>query len=116
MKDYLGIVPKTDREGVLQDIHWSAGLFGYFPTYTLGNLYSAQFYAAAKLSNPGLESQFSRGKFAKFSAWLKTNIHIHGKFYSADQLCKKITGKPLNAKYFKDYLASKYSQIYQLSD
>ncbi len=116
MKDYLGIIPKTDREGVLQDIHWSAGLFGYFPTYALGNLYSAQFYAAAKLSNPGLESQFARGKFAKFGAWLKTNIHVHGKFYSADQLCKKISGKPLNAKYFTDYLASKYSQIYKLSD
>lgn len=116
MKDYLGVVPKTDREGVLQDIHWSAGLFGYFPTYTLGNLYSAQFYAAAKHSNPGLESQFTRGKFTKFRAWLKTNIHIHGKFYSADGLCKKITGQTLNTKYFTDYLSSKYSPIYKLSD
>lgn len=116
MKEYFGLVPKTDREGILQDVHWSAGLFGYFPTYALGNLYSAQFYAAAKHSNPGLESQFARGKFAKFRAWLKTNIHIHGRFYSASQLCKKITGKPLNTKYFTDYLTLKYSQIYKLSD
>lgn len=114
MKSYLGMVPKKDSEGVLQDIHWSAGLFGYFPTYTLGNLYSAQFYAAAKHSNPGLENQFARGKFTMFRSWLAKNIHIHGKFYSADELCCKITGEKLNPKYFTNYLTTKYSVIYNL--
>lgn len=111
-KEYFGIAPKNDREGVLQDVHWSAGLFGYFPTYTLGNLYAAQFYAAAKNVMPDLEKQFARGNFAKFGAWLKENIHIHGKFYSADELCKKVTGQKPNPQFFMDYLQEKYSQIY----
>lgn len=113
MKDYFGLTPKTDREGVLQDIHWSAGLFGYFPTYSLGNLYSAQFYATAKKRIRGLEKQFEKGNFSRFRGWLKENIHMHGKYYSAESLCKKVTGQKLNPKFFTDYLQDKYSEIYK---
>lgn len=109
MKEYLGVDPLTDREGVLQDVHWSAGLFGYFPTYALGNLYAAQFFAAAKKQIPDLEKQFTRGQFKKFHAWLKENIHIHGKLYSADQLCRKVSGEKLDPSYFTRYLTQKYS-------
>jgi carboxypeptidase Taq len=112
VKEYFGIKVPKDSLGVLQDVHWSAGLIGYFPTYLLGNLYSAQFYQAAKRDIEDLEEKFSKGEFDHFRQWLRKNIHMHGKLYSADELVKKVTGEKLNGKYFADYLKNKYVDIY----
>ncbi len=114
MREYLGVVPADDSEGVLQDVHWSAGYFGYFPTYTLGNLYSAQFYEAAKRALPGLEEGFKRGEFASLLVWLRENIHKHGKRYAPEELVRRATGEPPSASYFISYLKRKYSDIYGL--
>ncbi len=115
MKEYLGVEVPGDAQGVLQDIHWSGGSIGYFPTYTLGNLYSAQFYEAAKRDVLNLEEELSRGEFSHFREWLRKNIHIHGKFYRAQDLVQNVTGEPLKPQYFVDYLTKKYSELYKLS-
>jgi len=114
MKEYLGVTVPNDANGVLQDVHWSGGSFGYFPTYTLGNLYSAQIFDAAKKSILNLEKEFAAGKFEHFRQWLRNNIHIHGKTYSANGLIMEITGEELSSKYFVNYIANKYKQIYEL--
>ncbi|MDO8594744.1 MAG: carboxypeptidase M32 [bacterium] len=113
-KQYLGVTPKTDREGVLQDVHWSAGLMGYFPTYTLGNLYSAQFWNIAKQKIPDLEKKMAAGDFKTLRQWLKAHIHEHGKFYSAADLALHLTGETLNPDHFCAYLKNKYEEIYGL--
>ncbi|OGN00476.1 MAG: hypothetical protein A3B91_04315 [Candidatus Yanofskybacteria bacterium RIFCSPHIGHO2_02_FULL_41_29] len=114
IKEYFGLKVPNDRLGVLQDTHWSGGSFGYFPTYALGNLYSVQLYESAKRSISGLEEYKSRGNFKPFRDWLRKNIHIHGKLYSADELVKKATGEPLTPKYWMDYIKNKFSEIYSL--
>jgi carboxypeptidase Taq len=111
-KKYFGIDVDTDANGCLQDVHWSSGLVGYFPTYTLGNLYSAQFFAAAKKEMPNLSSQFERGEFAPLLHWLREKIHCHGQRYRANVLCEKITGKPLSHEPLVAYMKEKYSGIY----
>jgi len=111
-EEYLGIRPPDDARGCLQDVHWGAGLVGYFPTYTLGNLYSAQFFAKAKADLGNLDSQFARGEFKPFLGWLRQNIHCHGRRYNASDLVKKVTGQPLNHSYLIDYLKTKYSALY----
>jgi len=111
---YFGITPKSDAEGCMQDVHWSAGLIGYFPTYSLGNLYSAQFYAKATEAIPSLEDQFASGNFAELKQWLNTNIHSHGKRYRAEKLVEVVTGKPLDHKFAMNYLKTKYSELYKL--
>lgn len=115
MKEYLGVEPPTDREGVLQDIHWSFGAFGYFPTYFLGNLFSAQFYEAASKAMPDLEAQIARGELLPLREWLQENIHRHGSRYPALELCERVTGKPLEASLFGDYLESKLTTLYGAS-
>ncbi len=114
MKDYLGVTVKNDREGVLQDVHWSAGLFGYFPTYALGNLYAAQFYQALRTQVPTAEKALQKGNCSPTRDWLRTNIHAHGKRYTSAELIKKVTGKPLSAQFFIDYLNTKYGELYGL--
>lgn len=114
VKKYLDIDVPTDTLGVLQDVHWSAGLFGYFPTYTFGNLYSAQFYNKMKQDIPSLEKDFAKGDFKKALAWLRKNIHEQGKTHSATNLIRKITEQPLTSAYFTEYLQAKYSDIYKL--
>ncbi len=114
MKEYLGIENKDSASGVLQDVHWSEGLFGYFPTYTLGNLYASQFYATMKKEIPDINKKISSGDFQEIKEWLKKNIHIHGKFYTASSLTKKVTGEDLNSKYFIDYLKEKYTNLFGL--
>lgn len=109
---YFGIKPSNDAQGCLQDIHWGAGLMGYFPTYTLGNLYAAQFFAKAKEEIGDLDAQFARGSFEGLLNWLRENIHKHGQRYRANDLVKHITGKPLSHKYFIDYLKDKYKPLY----
>jgi carboxypeptidase Taq len=111
MKKYLGVVPPTDREGVLQDIHWSIGSFGYFPTYTLGNLYSAQFTRKMK-KEIDVEKCSETGNLGPVLSWLRTNIHQYGKLYWPDELAKKTSGEKLNPKYLINYLTTKYSEIY----
>ncbi len=108
MKQYLGISIPNDTLGVLQDVHWSAGLIGYFPTYSFGNLYSAQFYDTIKKTIPNLDREISKGNFAPILLWLRKNIHSKGKTYRAGELVKKITGEDLNSKYFTEYLEHKY--------
>ena len=114
MEEYIGIRPKTDAEGVLQDVHWSFGAFGYFPTYTLGNLYSIQFYNQANRDIPGLEDQYAHGKFSALLEWLRTNIHSKGRSVTASELIKNVTGEELSAEPFLDYLEEKYRKIYGL--
>ncbi len=97
MQKYLGIVPSDDADGVLQDIHWSGGAIGYFPTYTLGNLYAAQMFEAANAALPDLAAGFSAGSFHPLLTWLRQNVHGHGKTYSARELIRKISGRPLSA-------------------
>ncbi|MFQ6007958.1 MAG: carboxypeptidase M32, partial [Candidatus Zixiibacteriota bacterium] len=109
---YFGIKVDKEANGCLQDVHWSAGLMGYFPTYTLGNLYSAQFFAKAKADIPDLEKQFEQGNFQPLRQWLKVNIHQHGQRYRANKLCQKVTGQPLNHRSLIDYMNAKYSEIY----
>ena len=114
MKKYLGIDVPTDKEGVLQDVHWSAGLIGYFPTYSLGNLYAAQLYATMNKQIPRLSNKIAGGHMEEVKNWLRKNVHIHGKTYSAQELIRKITGEYLNSRYFNEYLEKKYGEIYKL--
>ena len=113
-KDYLGIEVPSDSKGVLQDIHWSQGSFGYLPTYSLGSFYAAQFYEKAKTTIPDLEKNIENGNMLPLLNWLKESIHQYGKLYSAEELCVKITGEKLNFKYFMDYARKKYSKLYNL--
>jgi carboxypeptidase Taq len=113
-KEYLGIDVPSDSKGVLQDIHWSHGSFGYFPTYSLGSFYAAQFFAQAKKENPELEKQIEAGNMKPLLEWLREKVHKHGKYYTAEELCIAITGEKLNFQYFMDYAKKKYSQLYSL--
>jgi len=111
-RQYLGIVPPSNAAGVLQDVHWSAGLVGYFPTYTLGNLYASQFFAAADEELGGLHAQFARGEFQPLRDWLREKIHRHGQRYSASELVKRVTGKVLSSAPLLAHLRAKYSELY----
>jgi carboxypeptidase Taq len=113
-KEYLGVEPANDAEGILQDMHWSGGNFGYFPSYALGNLYSAQFLRALKKDLPDWSSRIAEGDFAPVQTWLKDHIHAHGSVYDPGVLVQKVTGEPLNAKYFIGYLNEKYGELYEL--
>ena len=113
-KEYLGITPPNDSDGCLQDVHWSSGLIGYFPTYALGNLYSAQFFAKAKEDMPDLDDQFARGDFSGLKNWLAKNIHTHGQRYRAVNLVEVVTGKPLSHEPAVSYLNAKFGELYGL--
>lgn len=113
MKKYLGIMPKTNREGVLQDVHWSQGPMGYFPTYTLGNLYGAQF-VNKMMKDLDLSESISKGELGIALSWLRENIHQYGSLYWPNELIKKVTGEELNPKYFLGYLKDKFARIYAL--
>jgi carboxypeptidase Taq len=114
MEEYLGIVPNTDSEGVLQDVHWSFGGLGYFPSYTLGNLYAAQILNTIEKEIPDFYETIQAGKFDVVNEWLHTNIHQYGSLITPNELIVKVTGEELNAKYLADYLEIKYSSIYNL--
>lgn len=113
-KEYLGVEPKSDSEGVLQDMHWSDGSFGYFPSYALGNLYGAQMLNVMKKDLPDIYTQIEKGNLSDIHNWLTENVHKYGSVYKPAELIKKITGEELKAKYFIDYLNHKYSDIYDL--
>ena len=112
MNKYLGITPPDAARGCLQDVHWAAGLVGYFPTYTLGNLYSAQFFEQARTELGDLDAMFAKGDFAPLLGWLREKIHKHGRRYTAKQLVEKITGKPLSAEPLLRHLEAKVSEFY----
>ncbi|GAA0359093.1 carboxypeptidase M32 [Bacillus horti] len=114
MQDYLGITPSTDSEGVLQDVHWSFGGFGYFPSYCLGNLYAAQIAHTIKQQIPDFDQVIANGEFDKIRGWLLENIHQYGKLYTPGDLIVKVTGEELNAKYLVEYLEQKYTEVYKL--
>jgi carboxypeptidase Taq len=111
-KSYFDIVPPDDSRGCLQDVHWSAGYIGYFPTYALGNLHASQFFAQAKKDLGDLDEQFAKGEFGKLREWLREKIHRQGKRYRAEKLVEVVTGKPLSHRPSMDYLKSKYGELY----
>jgi len=113
-KKYLGLEVRRDSEGCLQDIHWAAALFGYFPTYTLGNLYAAQLFEKARQDLPGLDAAFTNGSFAQLRDWLHSNVHRHGRRYHAARLCERLTGRPLSHRPLMDYLTAKCAETYKL--
>ena len=114
MQEYLGVSPKNDSEGVLQDIHWSMGLIGYFPGYALGNIISVQLWEAAKQELGDLDGQIRKGEFAPLLDWMHENIHRQGNKFMPQNLIKRATGSKITSKPYLNYLATKYRDIYEL--
>ncbi len=110
--ELLGVCPQNDVEGVLQDIHWASGLFGYFPTYTLGSLLSAQLFAAAEADLGDLENSFAGGDFSGLKQWLACHIHQHGSRYTAAELIESATQEPLSSAAFLAYVGTKAERLY----
>jgi carboxypeptidase Taq len=101
-----------DKRGALQDVHWSHGSFGYFPTYSLGSLYAAQFYGQATKELPALEQDLRAGQTEPLLLWLREKIHTKGRYFTSEQLCSEVSGEPLNPDYFLRYVQEKYGAIY----
>jgi carboxypeptidase Taq len=114
MKEYLGMIPASDREGVLQDIHWPAGDFGYFPSYALGYVYAAQFRAAMLRDIPNFEDRLRSDGLGSITSWLSRHIHQYGSLKKPLELLKNATGEGPNPIYLLNYLKEKYSAIYRL--
>ncbi|WP_134669631.1 carboxypeptidase M32 [Halorussus marinus] len=115
-EEYLGVRPDSDAEGCLQDIHWSHGDFGYFPTYSLGSVLAAQLYDSAADDIDGLDEKIAAGEFEPLHDWLTENVHRHGSRYTTDDLVRQATGEGYTADYFLDYVKSKYGALYELDD
>ncbi|MBK9746915.1 MAG: carboxypeptidase M32 [Chloroflexi bacterium] len=111
---YFGIVPPTDTLGVLQDVHWSSGLIGYFATYALGNMLAAQYWQQALRTHPEIPAEIERGKFDTLLKWLNVNIHQHGRKFTPAELTKRITGESIKSSEYMKYLEAKYGEIYGL--
>jgi carboxypeptidase Taq len=107
-KEYLGVEVSSDSEGILQDVHWSCGMFGYFPTYTLGSMYAAQFYAHLK-KEIDIENKIAKEDYASIKTWMNEKIHSLGGLYNAEEACEKVTGEKLDPTYFLKYIQEKYS-------
>jgi len=103
---------ENDSEGVMQDTHWASGLYGYFPSYALGNIYSGQIAAAITKSLPDWQKQLALGNLEPVNNWLKTNIHSMGDLYDPEELIKHATGTTLDSKPYLEYLTKKYSGLY----
>lgn len=115
MQDYLGLTPPSDSLGVLQDIHWSDGYVGYFPTYALGNLISVQLWECIHMDIPDLDEQMRQGKFESLLIWLREKIHLHGKKYEPQELVQRVTGSKIDPAPYLRYLSEKYRGIYGIS-
>ncbi|MCB1153388.1 carboxypeptidase M32 [bacterium] len=115
VEEYLGITPKDDAEGCLQDVHWSIGALGYFPSYALGSLNAAQFFAKLREDVGDVDGKIEAGDFGEILEWLHTNIHRHGRRYLPDELVEHVTGKPPAADDFMTYVAEKFGPIYGIS-
>jgi len=115
MKEYLGIVPATEAEGVLQDVHWSFGAFGYFPTYTLGNLYAAMLFEKANTDLPALQDNIAQGNLLPLKEWLNHHVHRHGRQFPSQELIRQATGETLSAEPFLRSLRTKMEEVYGIS-
>jgi carboxypeptidase Taq len=115
MKEYLGVIPDTDANGILQDMHWSVGLFGYFATYTLGNLIALQLWEKYKEDDAQWSNRIQRGEFASLREWLRAALHRHGRSYQPRDLVMRITGRSLSTGPYLAYLESKYGELYGIS-
>jgi carboxypeptidase Taq len=113
MLEDLGVTVPDDRRGALQDVHWAMGAIGYFPTYTLGNLYAGQLWEAIGRELPDTADRVAEGEFGELLEWLRTRIHRHGRRFSAGELCEEATGSPLSAAPFMRYLGDKLAPIYK---
>ncbi len=114
VQDYLGLRPKNNAEGCLQDVHWSMGGFGYFPTYTLGNLFAAQLFNAFENEEPDWQQKVAKGEFMFIKNWLNQKIHRHGQRYTSKELVKQVTGRDFSSEDYIRYLNTKYKEIYKL--
>jgi len=112
MDSYLGITPPSDADGVMQDIHWSQGSIGYFPTYSLGNIISVQLFEAAQRAHPGLLDDFGRGRFASLLGWLREHVHRHGRKFLPREILQRTTGSELTVEPYLRYLQRKFGEIY----
>lgn len=115
MQRHLGIRPADAAEGVLQDMHWSSGMFGYFPSYTIGNLYAAAFFQKACETLGGLNDEIRHGEFSRLLQWLRDEIHSHGYLYTAKELGERVLGEPLTHAPFIHHIRTKYSELYDIS-
>ena len=111
-RDLVGLVPANDREGVLQDVHWSDGAFGYFPSYCLGNMVAAQLWFAAQKERPSLEKDFATGDFSWLLTWLRQHVHAQGRRYELPELVRRITGEELSPRALMRYLKERYGPLY----
>ena len=109
MKDYLGLTPPNHASGVLQDIHWAAGLFGYFATYTIGNVIAAQLWARFGQLHPARDAEIARGDFSTLLSWLRSELHQHGRKFEPQELVTRVTGSPVNPEPYLQYLEQKYT-------
>jgi carboxypeptidase Taq len=115
MQDTLGLTPPDDRDGCLQDVHWFVdGIGGGFQSYTIGNILSAQFYAAAVRAHPDIPHQIERGEFGTLHAWLREHVYLHGRKFTPDELIERATGGPMSMRPYLAYLRGKYGELYQL--
>ena len=110
--EYLNVSVPDDKHGCLQDVHWSHGSFGYFPTYSLGSFYGAQLYLAAENQDNNIQGSIAQGNTAPLLNWLRQNVHQHGRRYTSEELCRHATGQTLDIQYFLHYLLDKYKKIY----
>jgi carboxypeptidase Taq len=114
MQEYLGVIPPNDADGVLQDVHWSSGILGYFPTYALGNLVANQLWEKINQDVPNLSSQIQKGQFRELLVWLREHVHRHGAKYESQDLVKRVVGEPINPGPYLKYLNEKFGAIYGL--
>jgi len=115
MEEYLDLTPESAAKGVLQDVHWSAGLFGYFPTYSIGNVLSVQLFEAALSRHPEITAQIGGGEFGTLLGWLQENVYRHGSRYDPEDLIERATGGPLDAEPYLRYLKTKFGELYGLA-
>ncbi len=111
-QELLGLAPAHDGEGCLQDVHWSGGAFGYFPSYCLGNMIAAQLWYAAQAALPGLEEDFAAGRFERLLGWLRTNVHARGRRLETEELVRAVTGEGISPRHLLRYLGERYLPLY----
>ncbi len=111
-KELLGLEAENDRTGVLQDVHWSGGAFGYFPSYCLGNMIAAQIWARVRSLRPQLEEEFAQGEFGWFLRWLRENVHTQARRHGTLELVRQMTGEELSPKHLIAYLRERYGSLY----
>jgi carboxypeptidase Taq len=113
-QDLIGLEPSNDPEGVLQDVHWSDGSFGYFPSYCLGNMMAAQLWYRALALRPALEDDFASGDFSWLLGWLREQVHVQGRRYEMQELVRRVTGEELSPRHLVQYLRERYGALYRV--